>query len=122
MLYTSIMHPIGILAIQAIGLIFFEALVVWMLVAPRRFFLKLRCRRAFRRWTEKNGFEVVSEETRGIGKGPFQWGFREDYEVTRLEVRDRDGKVRTGYIRCGNHAKGFLGQHDVGVCWEPAVE
>ena len=116
------MHPVGVLIVEGLALLILPAVILWLISAPRTYFLKLRCKKSFRRWWEKNGFEILAQESRRHWRGPFVWGPKEDYSVTRLEVRDRDGNTRTGFIRCGNHAAGLLGQHDVSVCWDAAAE
>lgn len=114
------MHPVGLVFLQALAFLIAGAALLWLLTAPRTFLLKLRCGRALRSWLEKNGFEIVVEERRRFSQGPFVCGPKEDYAVTRLELRDRDGRIRKGFVRCGDHARGFLGRHEVAVCWDAA--
>jgi hypothetical protein len=109
----------GTWLLHSIGAGLLSIAVCWLLWYPREFFLRLRCRRIFRKWLEQNGFEVVSREWPGFWKNPFLWkpsiGER---VVSRLELRDSAGKVRKGFVRCGDHAKGFLGRHDLEVLWD----
>jgi len=122
MVYTFVMHPVGVMFLEGLAVILLPAVILGLLSAPRWLFLKLRCKGAFHQWREKNGFEILSQETLRYSRGPFLWGPKEDFSVARIEARDRDGQIRKGFIRCGDHAKGMLGQHEVGVCWDAAVE
>lgn len=103
------MNPLSILA-EVAGLILVEA--------PGAIFKSIRCAQAQRRWLRKESLVLISEEVRTFFKGPFFWEIPDGYEVRRIEVRDASGKPRKGFLRCGDHTRGFLGHHDLDVRWD----
>jgi hypothetical protein len=111
------MHPLGL---EMLALILVEGLIYAIFEFPREFFLRLRCKRVFRRWLKQNDSELVSSEVRTFWQGPFPSEPEANYTVTRLEVRDRTGATRKAFVRCGNHSKGFFGTHDLEVRWDEA--
>ncbi len=57
------------------------------------------------KWARDNDLEVLQAEFRMVRKGPYTWSSR-GQAVFRVEVRDRDGRTRQGWVRCGSW---FLG-------------
>lgn len=68
-------------------------------------------------WAHENGYEIVSREHRWIRKGPFFWKSSKNQIVFYVTVSDSEGKVRTGYVRCGGYFIGLLGKQ-VDVIWD----
>ena len=65
-----------------------------------------RSRSLLERWADENGYEILESEYRNLFKGPFFFWSSEDQTVYRVKVRDREGQVRSGWVRCGGW---FLG-------------
>ncbi|MBN1657432.1 MAG: hypothetical protein JXA93_03470 [Anaerolineae bacterium] len=82
---------IGVLAILiVVGLV---ALVIYVHIS--------RSQKLLRRWADENGYELLNVEHRMFRKGPFVWSSR-GQTVYRVEVRDKGGIVRKGWVRCGS--------------------
>jgi len=60
-----------------------------------------RSQKLLKGWANENGYEFVRVEYRMFRKGPFVWSGR-GQTVYRVEVRDRQGVERQGWVRCGS--------------------
>ena len=60
-----------------------------------------RSQKLLKRWAGENGYEFLRAEYRMFRKGPFVWSSR-GQTVYRVEVRDKQGVERTGWVRCGS--------------------
>ncbi|MBI3857289.1 MAG: hypothetical protein HY293_16505 [Planctomycetes bacterium] len=69
------------------------------------------------RWAKANGFEIASSEDCWFFKGPYFWSATRGQKVYRISVRDRNGKLRSGYACCGGYLLGTLSDH-VDVTWD----
>ncbi len=67
-----------------------------------------RSRVLLRRWAADNGFELLEYNYRMIRKGPFWWSQRGQV-VYRVRIRDRQGRERAGWVRCGSILLGVFG-------------
>ena len=68
-------------------------------------------------WARDNGYEIIDSEYRHLMKGPFFLRSGKGHAVYHVTVRDRDGNIRRGYVRCGSWLAGLLSDH-VTVEWE----
>jgi hypothetical protein len=64
-------------------------------------------------WAERNGYRIVEQDYRSFLKGPFFFIASKNQTVYRVVVEDKDGRRRTGWVRCGGW---FLG------LWSDTVE
>jgi hypothetical protein len=70
-----------------------------------------------RQWTADNGYELLRAEYRTFRRGPFFWSTSRGQTVYFVEVRDRRGHTRTGWVRCGSWWLGLMSDK-VEVRWE----
>ena len=80
----------------------FAALVVWYVVwafSRGRFLLN--------RWAVDNGFQILHSEIRTLLAGPFTLTTARNQLVYFVRVRDRTGKERSGWVRCGSFPFGI---------------
>ncbi|MBV8879394.1 MAG: hypothetical protein JO332_05500 [Planctomycetaceae bacterium] len=70
-------------------------------------------RSMLRRWTSAQGFEILSHEECWFFRGPFFWTSSKGQKVYKVRLRDREGQLRRGYVRCGGYWLGL---------WSEAVE
>ena len=68
-------------------------------------------------WARDNGLQILSQETCWFFKGPYFWSTTKGQEVYRITVRDREGRTRSGHVRCGGAFLGMLSDH-VDVRWD----
>jgi len=68
-------------------------------------------------WARENGYLILSQENCWFFKGPYFWTSTRGQEVYRVTVRDREGRTRSGYVRCGGALLGMLSDH-VDVRWD----
>ena len=68
-------------------------------------------------WARDNGYRILSQENCWLAKGPFFWTSTRGQEVYRITVRDREGRTRSGYVRCGGAFLGMLSDR-VDVRWD----
>jgi hypothetical protein len=60
------------------------------------------------RWADENGFQILQSETRTIFAGPFTWTSSRNQIVYFVRVRDREGRERSGWLRCGSFWSGIF--------------
>ena len=68
-------------------------------------------------WASDNGFELLRREYRVLRRGPFFWTTSRGQTVYYVEVRDRQGHIYSGWVRCGSWWMGLLSDK-VEVRWE----
>jgi hypothetical protein len=54
------------------------------------------------RWCRKSGYELVDWRGAKFYEGPFAWFRSENQDAYQMEVRDRQGLTRVGYIVFGS--------------------
>ena len=67
-----------------------------------------RSRSLLEQWARDNDYEVISREYRNFFKGPFFWTSTKGQTVYYVTIRDADGNVRSGWLRCGGFWGGLL--------------
>ena len=83
---------------------------MFLLVAVVGLVIYLQIRRAqtlLRGWAEEHGYEILEAEHRLFRKGPYIWSAR-GQAIYRVQVRDRAGAERWGWVRCGTWWGGVL--------------
>src|SRR5215470_5043593 len=67
-------------------------------------------RTVLRAWAAEGGFQILRFEKRNTtGRGPFNWWTNSpEQSIYHLRVRDREGRERTGWLRCGSYFGGVL--------------
>jgi hypothetical protein len=76
-----------------------------------------RSRSLLDQWAEQNGLEILESDYRNFFKGPFFWTSSKGQTVYHVKVRDQEGKVRSGWVRCGGWLLGLLSDN-AEVRWE----
>lgn len=78
---------------------------------------QIKSRRMATEWLERDGYRVASLSYCWILRGPFSWTSSKGQDVYKVEARDREGRVRVGYVRCGSYWLGLWSDH-VEVAWD----
>jgi len=76
--------------------------ILWVVIARSQHLLRM--------WAAENGYELLHADFRPFRKGPYFWSGR-NQTVFRVEVRDREGRTRSGWVRCGSWWAGVFGEH-----------
>ena len=58
---------------------------------------------ALRRWAKEDGYRIVNHERRTYRRGPFRWRSSGYQIVYRIEVQDRHGTMKSGWVRIGRY-------------------
>jgi hypothetical protein len=76
-----------------------------------------RSRSLLQQWASGNGYVILHREYRNVVKGPFFWTSSKGQTVYYVKIRDREGNVRTGWVRCGSWWLGLMSDKTE-VRWE----
>ena len=82
-------HPLFIVAVTIVAII----VLMWT--------GKIWTRRQVTRWCEREGYELVSFRGAWFYEGPRAWLRTEEEDAYHVEVRDRHGDARMGYVVFG---------------------
>ena len=78
-----------------------------------------RAKRSIQVWAEENGLEVLQADRRSMRTGPFQWWTTSRGQIIYLvRVRDRDGRERSAWVRCGSYLGGVTFSEKIEVRWD----
>lgn len=69
------------------------------------------------RWCRHTGFELLDRRYCWIPAAPYVLAPLHGQWVYRITIRNRAGRVRTGYVRCGSELLGVLAE-EVDVRWD----
>ena len=83
-------HPLFIVAVTIVAII----VLMWT--------GKIWARRQVTRWCEREGYELVKFRGAWFHEGPRAWLRTEEEDAYHVEVRDRRGDTRTGYVVFGS--------------------
>ena len=83
-------HPLFIVAVTIVAII----ILMWT--------GKIWARRQVTRWCEREGYELVSFRGAWFYEGPRAWLRTEEEDAYHVEVRDRHGDTRMGYVVFGS--------------------
>lgn len=61
-----------------------------------------------RNWASQHRYRIVQQQYCWFWRGPFFWTSSKNQVVYHVTVEDRDGRQRTGYVRCGGWFWGLL--------------
>lgn len=71
-----------------------------------------------RRWAKPEGFEIIVFK-RAFFAGGFSWlTTSRSQRVFSVTIRDREGRERSGWVRCGSYFGGILFSDDAEVKWK----
>ena len=76
-----------------------------------------RSRSLLEEWASENGYRILSSEHRHLARGPFFWTTSKGQTVYRVSIEDREGRVRSGWVRCGSWMMGLWSDR-VQVKWD----
>jgi hypothetical protein len=68
-------------------------------------------------WARGQGYEILTREECWFFRGPYFWSTSKGQKVYKVSLKDLDGHVRTGFVRCGGYWLGMLSD-DVDVRWD----
>ena len=68
-------------------------------------------------WASENGYTILTSEYRNFFRGPFFMRSSDGQTIYYVTLRDRDGHIRTGWVRCGGWWAGLF-SNTVDVQWE----
>jgi len=79
-----------------------------------------RAKAILRAWAAEGGFQILgSEKSYMIGTGPFKWWTNSRNQIVyHVRVRDREGRERSAWVRCGSYLGGVLFSQKAEVRWE----
>jgi hypothetical protein len=104
------------LAVVGVVIAFFVCYMIWF---------ELRSRAILSQWAWANEYTIVHLESKSFftaplfkwNRGPFTWTSNLSQAVYSVRVRDREGRMRTGWVCCGAFWSGLL-SNKVKVRWE----
>jgi hypothetical protein len=107
-------------AFDAISFILVTGVSVAIVVTVHRG-LKQRSNIILQGWADANDIQIVETKWRWNSTGPFKWWTNgRNQTVYYLKVRDRDGRKRSGWARCGSFFGGVEFSNKIEVRWEDA--
>jgi hypothetical protein len=69
------------------------------------------------KWAYNHRLRILRREYRYFFRGPFTWFTGKSQVVYYVTVENRNGEVRTAWVRCGGYFLGLWSDH-VDVEWE----
>ena len=61
-----------------------------------------RARMILQTWAGENDCKILSSKLRFLNRGPYTWTLFGKQWVFHVAVRDTEGTIRTGYVKCGS--------------------
>jgi hypothetical protein len=95
----------------------FPVVIVIALSAGGFYWQYWRSHSLLRGWAQENDFELMHSEMRFFQRGAFFWASSKGQTVFYVTVRDRQGQVRSGWVRCGGWWLGLF-SHKTEVRWQ----
>lgn len=95
-----------------IALTFLTVFALWAL-----WYLNSRAEHMLERWCRHTGLDLLSRECCWVGTGPYAMAPLNGQWVYRISIRNRAGRVKTGYVRIGSTLLGVLAE-EVDVLWD----
>ena len=79
-----------------------------------------RARAVLRAWAGEGGFQILRfQRTNITGRGPFGWWTNGPHQaIYHIRVRDREGRERSCWVRCGSFFGGMLFSNKTEVKWD----
>jgi hypothetical protein len=75
--------------------------LVLAIVGAGYYWQSSRSRSLLEGWATRNGYQIMQLERRYLCSGPFFWTTSKGQTVYYVTVRDDQGQVRSGFVRCG---------------------
>lgn len=66
-----------------------------------------RSRSMLEGWAKQNEYELLNSDYRYLRKGPFTWTSSKNQTVYYVTVRDKQNRVRSGWVCCGGWWRGL---------------
>ena len=88
------------------------ALAAWSIVRG-----ETRASQMLEQWLHDNDYRLLQKGTPWIKDNPFFMSSNRSQKVFKVSVRDREGKIRQGWVRCG-HALAGVAVSQVEVKWD----
>lgn len=82
-----------------LGVVFVAVMILWTFT---------RSDSILHHWANQNGYRILQQQYCWFWRGPFFWTSSKNQTVYYVTVEDRDGRQRTGYVRCGGYFWGLL--------------
>jgi hypothetical protein len=80
---------------------------------------KSRSKTILQKWAEENGFEILWRKQGILSTGPFKWWtISQNQAIFRVGVRDRNGRERSAWARCGRYFAGVIFRNQIEVRWD----
>jgi len=72
------------------------------------------------KWAEENGFQITQKKQRYLfSTGPFKWWTNSRNQIIyAFRVRDREGRERSGWARCGSYFGGVFFSDQIEIRWD----
>ncbi len=79
-----------------------------------------RVKAVLRTWAAEGGFKLLRfQRTNLTGRGPFKWWSKSRHQIIyHIRVRDREGRERSCWVRCGSYLGGVLFSNKTEVKWD----
>ncbi len=94
-----------------------QTLLVFVVIAAALWWSFSRSRSLLKQWADENDYEILDSEYRIFRKGPFFWTSSRGQTVYYVKTRDKQGNMRSGWVRCGSWWWGLLAD-ETEVRWE----
>lgn len=108
----ALLSVIGVLILFAAV----ASLAVWAVVRGES-----RASQMLEKWLRNNDFQLLQKSTPWIKDNPFFASSNRSQKVFKVTVRDRDGVIRHGWLRCG-HALASVAVDQVEVKWDKTAD
>ena len=105
--------------IEIVRALLIAAVVITVLLGW--FWLHLsRAKAILQAWAAEGGFQILGrEKSYMIDTGPFKWWTNGRSQIIyHVRVRDREGRERSAWVRCGSYLGGVLFSRKAEVRWE----
>ena len=93
-----------------INLLLFAVVVIAIVLALMFF----RAHSILKTWAMKNSYEILSSDLRILSRGPYLGTLFGNQWVFRVTVRNSEGAVKTGFVKCGGFWWGIL----INIKWD----
>jgi hypothetical protein len=78
-----------------------------------------RSKTILQKWTDADGFRLLEKKKQYLSTGPFKWWTNGRNQIIYFfKVRDREGRERLGWARCGSYLGGVFFSNQIEIRWE----
>jgi hypothetical protein len=84
--------------------------VILVVVVSTYWWFDRRSKVILQKWAEENRFQITAKKQRYMFfTGPFRWWTNGKNQIIYfVKVRDKEGRERSGWVRCGGYLGGVL--------------